>query len=114
MLRFAWLPYASITAAMLLAAAPGLAAEPGIGADESTIGISAQQRDPIVRPRPRTRLRVTPQYPYRTYHSFYPLSYDIEYPGPNAIRHCDFRLAQEHRPSGTVIVPRQRCWWVRR
>ncbi len=28
-------------------------------------------------------------------------------------RDCDFRLVQEWRPSGTVIVPRQRCWWVR-
>jgi len=28
-------------------------------------------------------------------------------------RDCDFHLAQEWRPSGPVIVPRQRCWWVR-
>jgi hypothetical protein len=28
-------------------------------------------------------------------------------------RDCTFRLAQEWRPSGTVIVPVQRCWWVR-
>jgi hypothetical protein len=28
-------------------------------------------------------------------------------------RDCKFWLAQEHRPSGTVIVPRQHCWWVR-
>jgi len=28
-------------------------------------------------------------------------------------RDCDFRLVPEWRPSGTVIVPRQRCWWVR-
>ena len=32
-------------------------------------------------------------------------------PGPNAVRQCRFWLAQEFRPSGTVIVPRQRCWW---
>ena len=31
--------------------------------------------------------------------------------GPNAKRHCRFWLAQEYRVSGTVIVPRQRCWW---
>jgi hypothetical protein len=79
--------------------------------------VSAQQRDPAVRQRPR--IRVTPRYPdrnypYRTWHSFYPLPYDVEYPGPNAYRQCDFRLAQEARPSGTVIVPRRRCWWVRR
>jgi hypothetical protein len=28
-------------------------------------------------------------------------------------RDCTFRLAQQWRPSGTVIVPVQRCWWVR-
>ena len=31
--------------------------------------------------------------------------------GPNAKRQCRFWLAQEYRVSGTVIVPRQRCWW---
>ena len=43
--------------------------------------------------RPRARLRV--------------------YPGRLLYRDCVFRLAREWRPSGTVIVPRQRCWWVR-
>lgn len=43
---------------------------------------------------PRTRLRV--------------------YPGRRLLyRDCTFRLAQQWRPSGTVIVPVQRCWWVR-
>ena len=28
-------------------------------------------------------------------------------------RDCTFRLAQQWRPGGTVIVPVQRCWWVR-
>jgi hypothetical protein len=31
--------------------------------------------------------------------------------GPNAKRQCRFWLAQEYRVSGTVIVPRQQCWW---
>jgi hypothetical protein len=35
------------------------------------------------------------------------------YPGRLLYRDCKFWLAQEWRPSGTVIVPRQRCWWVR-
>lgn len=44
--------------------------------------------------RPRTRLRV--------------------YPGGRLLyRDCSFRLAQQWRPSGTVIVPVQHCWWVR-
>lgn len=44
--------------------------------------------------RPSTRLRV--------------------YPGRRLLyRDCTFRLAQQWRPGGTVIVPVQRCWWVR-
>ena len=50
--------------------------------------LSAQQY------RPRTRLRV--------------------YPGGRLLyRDCSFRLAQQWRPSGTVIVPVQHCWRVR-
>lgn len=30
---------------------------------------------------------------------------------PDAKRHCEAWLEQEYRVSGTVIVPRQRCWW---
>ena len=67
----------------------------------------------VQKPRPRTRLRVQPLYPYRTFHSEYPLPYDVEYPGPNAHRECVSGLITEHRPSGTVIVPRERCRWVR-
>ena len=35
------------------------------------------------------------------------------YPGRLLYRDCNFRLVQQWRPDGTVIVPRQRCWWVR-
>jgi hypothetical protein len=34
-------------------------------------------------------------------------------PGRLLYRDCAFRLVQEFRPSGTVVVPRMRCWWVR-
>ena len=34
-------------------------------------------------------------------------------PGPNAKRECAARYVEEHRPSGTVVTPRLRCWWVR-
>jgi hypothetical protein len=34
-------------------------------------------------------------------------------PGRLLYRDCDFRLVQQWRPSGPVIVPWQRCWWVR-
>lgn len=44
--------------------------------------------------RPSTRLRV--------------------YPGRRLLyRDCDFRLVRQYRPAGPVIVPWQRCWWVR-
>ena len=63
--------------------------------------------------RARTRLRVRPIYPYRRYHSLYPVPYASNIPGPNAKRECVARYVEEYRPSGTVIVPRMRCWWVR-
>jgi hypothetical protein len=31
--------------------------------------------------------------------------------GPDSVRQCVSWLATEYRPSGTVIVPRMRCWW---
>jgi hypothetical protein len=63
--------------------------------------------------RARTRVRIGPRYPYRRYHSLYPLPYPVEYPGPNAKRECVARYVTELRPSGTVIVPKTHCWWVR-
>jgi hypothetical protein len=62
--------------------------------------------------RPRPRIRVTPAYPYSLYSTPYPKPYPYEYPGPGHVRQCTSWLAQEARPSGTVIVPRMRCWWV--
>jgi hypothetical protein len=55
--------------------------------------LSAQRR---ARPA-RTRIRIYAPYAY---------------PGPPAVRHCTSWLEPEWRPSGTVIVPRMRCWWV--
>ena len=43
----------------------------------------------------RVRLRVTPDRRRLLY------------------RDCDFKLVQQWRPGGAVIVPWQRCWWVR-
>jgi hypothetical protein len=63
--------------------------------------------------RPRTRIRVTPRYPYRTTPTDYPTPYPIEFPGPGYVRECKAWLAQEFRPSGPVITPQMRCWWVR-
>jgi hypothetical protein len=71
---------------VLVLAAGEASAGPRSGA-QASIELSAQAR------RPPARLRV--------------------YPGRLLYRDCTFRLAQQWRPSGTVIVPVQRCWWVR-
>jgi hypothetical protein len=70
---------------------------------------SAQARPRVTRP--RTRIRVSPAYPYRTFSTPYPVPYEYEYPGPNGVRQCKSRLVQEFRPSGPVVVPRMHCWW---
>ena len=62
--------------------------------------------------RPPTRLRVQPlYYPYRNYSTDYPVPYEYEFPGPNAVRQCKARLVQELRPSGPTVVPKMHCWW---
>jgi hypothetical protein len=70
--------------------------------------LSAQNRPKRKRP----QLRVTPRYPSARTNTPYPRGYDFHYPGPNARRECVARLVQEFRPSGPVVVPRMRCWWV--
>jgi hypothetical protein len=77
--------------------------------------VSATQPAPLVRVqarRARPKIRVRPRYPYRNYNSAYPLPYANEYPGPNAVRQCTDWYATEYRPSGPVLVPKMRCWWV--
>ena len=61
---------------------------------------------PPPRKRPPARLRVTPDYsPDGVYPRYNP--------GPDAVRVCNATYVQEHRPSGTVIVPRVSCYWRR-
>jgi hypothetical protein len=72
---------------MLALAAGEVSAGPLPSGGQASTDLSAQTR------RPPARLRV--------------------YPGRLLYRDCVFRLAQQWRPSGTVIVPVQRCWWVR-
>jgi hypothetical protein len=74
-----------ISAALLLSLAGGMA----LAATDSDTSkdVSAQRRPRItVYPRP-------------------------SYPGPYATRHCDSWLEKEYRVSGTVVVPRMRCYW---
>jgi len=96
-------------AALVLGAVPATAEPRDAGARTAgNTDFSAQSR--VSRARPQ--LRINPRYPYRRFHSFYPLPYPIEYPGPNAVRQCADRYVVEYRPSGTVIVPQMRCRWV--
>jgi hypothetical protein len=94
-------------AAVSFDAAPARAGSPDRPADR--LELSSQATTVERRP----RIRVTPRYPRRKYHSLYPLPHGIDYPGPGAVRQCVSRLVPEYRPSGTVIVPRMRCWWAR-
>jgi len=81
--------------------------------------LSAQQRVPS---RSRTRIVVHPRpiYPRGPIGppgfglDLYPRPYPYDWPGPNTQRECIGWLAADARPSGTVVVPRRRCWWVSR
>jgi hypothetical protein len=72
----------------------------------SPTDVSAQTRRRV-----RTRVYV---YPSRQPAAWdYPRPGDVSWPGPGAVRDCVSWLEPEYRPSGTVIVPRMRCAWVR-
>jgi hypothetical protein len=111
MLRIAVLASAAVlscaafeTAAAADSAPAGRPALAGPG--QELTDISAQSS------RPRARIRVTPRRRGLD-NSPYPRPYAIEYPGPGAKRDCVARYVQEYRPSGTVIVPRMNCRWIR-
>ena len=55
------------------------------------------------------RIIITPRQPSATP---YPLP-GAAFPGPGYVRDCVAWLEPEARASGTVIVPRQSCGWVR-
>ena len=55
------------------------------------------------------RIVITPRQPGAT---LYPLP-GAAFPGPGYVRDCVAWLEEDPRPSGTVIVPRQSCRWVR-
>ena len=97
-------------ASLPLAAMSDAAAQTSTGVTKPRTGeFSAQSRTRPIRP--RTRIVVTPTYPYRTFSTDYPVPYPVEYPGPGFVRQCTSWLAPENRVAGTVIVPRMRCWW---
>jgi hypothetical protein len=94
-------------AALLVAVAVlGLAGSGPLTAEPS--GASAfAQADPPRRVPPR--VTITPRQPSA---DPYP-SRGAAYPGPGYVRDCVAYYVEDPRPSGTVIVPRMRCAWVR-
>ena len=91
--------------AVFAVASPALAAPAG----KTATDVSAQSRQ-----RPPASITVRPlrrAHPYRSGPSLYPLPYSVDYPGPRGVRHCSGAYVFEARASGTVVVPRMRCWW---
>ena len=86
-MRTIWL--GALTAVLL----GGLCCETASAGEAAPLDASAQARR-----REPARIVVTP----RRY----------SHPGPRAVRHCTSWLEPDYRPSGTVIVPRMRCWWA--
>ena len=89
------------------------ATEGSAGSDHAMVKVPTDVSAQSKSGRARTRIRVTPVYPYRLYSTTYPVPYTYEYPGPGAVRQCTSWLARENRPSGPVVVPRVQCWWER-
>src|SRR5688572_11202247 len=84
----------------------GLAAN-GPAAAQSPGASALAQADPPRRAPPRVIIR--PQGPAA---DPYP-SRGAAFPGPGYVRDCVAFYVEDPRPSGTVIVPRQSCRWVR-
>ena len=97
----------TVVAMLGLCASTPLLAEP---AAQPSAAVSARaQADTTPRRRAPPRIIVRPQQPAATP---YPLP-GAAFPGPGYVRSCVAWLEPEARPSGTVIVPRQSCGWVR-
>jgi hypothetical protein len=84
---------AILTAGLALAA---LVAQPGAGTQARAQAASTRPPTDLTAQQRRRVPRIT----------VYPLSHYY--------RECAFALGVEHRPSGDVITPRQRCWWALR
>lgn len=67
-----------------------------------SLDVASAQENSSGRPRVRIYRNDDPRGVYPRYN-----------PGPDAVRDCTAQLVQEHRPSGTVIVPHMNCYWRR-
>ena len=80
----------------------------------SLTDVSAQNRRRQRRASTRIIVRPPPSignYPYEF--DVFPRPEPYDWPGPGYVRDCVGWLEPEARLSGTVIVPRRRCVWVR-
>jgi len=97
----------ALAAAVAISIPMGAQAEQPAGARTGLIGstistdVSAQRR-----------IKRIPIYPREEEH-WQPDVVPRYNPGPNAVRVCNATYVQEHRPSGTVIVPHMSCYWRR-
>jgi hypothetical protein len=105
------LPSIVVVTLALVFGPAGAALAQGGNAAKGTSEFTAQKKKKAAPKRAPTRIVVRRAYPYYLEASIYPRPDDVSWPGPNAVRECTSWLAQEHRPSGTVVVPRMRCWW---
>jgi hypothetical protein len=101
-----------IRAAAISAVFVGMLSFLGPAAEAQTSTRTAQASPPTADPlftpplrRPSRRVFIYPPT------HFEPDVYPRYFPGPNAVRVCNATYVQEHRPSGTVIVPRMSCVW---
>lgn len=84
--------------AVLILAAPGNARAASAGASPAATKLTAEEFSAQSRKVLRRGRRV-------------PVYGGSSYLSPNAVRICNAHYEQEYRPSGTVIVPRMRCYW---
>ncbi len=97
----------ALAAVVVISISAGAQAEQAAGAQLGAIQ-SAGNTDVSAQRRPR-RIPIYPRYDGHWEPDVVP-HYN---PGPNAVRVCDATYVEEHRPSGTVIVPHMSCVWRR-
>lgn len=102
---------AAAVAAAFLLASPGAALAQAPGGKQTSEFTAQKKKKKAAPKRAPTRIVVRRALPYNLDHSPYPRVDDVSWPGRGAVRLCRSWLAPEYRPSGTVIVPRQQCWW---
>jgi hypothetical protein len=97
-------------AAMTVVAMLGLCASTPLLAQSTQPSAAASTRAQADTPRRNPpRIIITPRQPAA---DPYPKA-GAAFPGPGYVRACTSWLEQDPRPSGTVIVPRMSCAWVR-